>query len=144
MHSPGIKHWKVVKCILCYLFGTPNNEMFILKGNSYGKNTHMQLLGYSDSNWASDYDTQKSTSGNCFFLGDACISWLSKKQPTVATSPCEAEYRATFTATIDCVMLRRLLTDLCGVKRHPIPFLLIVTVLWYLEEIQYFVQEPSI
>ena len=45
-------------------------------------------------------------------LGSSCISWLSKKQPTVATSSCEAEYRAAFTATVECVWLRRLLADL--------------------------------
>ena len=47
------------------------------------------------------------------FLGNSCISWLSKKQPTVATSSCEAEYRAVFTATVECIWLRRLLMDLC-------------------------------
>ncbi|MCO5608682.1 hypothetical protein L7F22_062896 [Adiantum nelumboides] len=45
-------------------------------------------------------------------LGSSCISWLSKKQPTVATSSCEAEYRAVFTATVECVWLRRLMVDL--------------------------------
>ena len=45
-------------------------------------------------------------------LGSSCISWLSKKQPTVATSSCEAEYRAAFTATVECVWLRRLAADL--------------------------------
>ena len=30
----------------------------------------------------------------------------------MATSTCEAEYRAVFTATVDCVWLRRLLIDL--------------------------------
>ena len=54
-----------------------------------------------------------STSGNCFFFGNSCISWLSKKQPIVATSSCEAEYRAVFTATMECIWLRRLLMDLC-------------------------------
>ncbi|MCO5596083.1 hypothetical protein L7F22_050142 [Adiantum nelumboides] len=42
----------------------------------------------------------------------SCISWLSKKQPIVATSSCEAKYRAVFTATIECVWLRRLMADL--------------------------------
>ncbi|MCO5602053.1 hypothetical protein L7F22_056180 [Adiantum nelumboides] len=45
-------------------------------------------------------------------LGNSCISWLSKKQPTVATSSCEAEYKAVFTATVECVWLRRLMADL--------------------------------
>ncbi|MCO5596404.1 hypothetical protein L7F22_050466 [Adiantum nelumboides] len=45
-------------------------------------------------------------------LGSSCISWLSKKQPTVATSNFEAEYRAVFTATIECVWLKCLMADL--------------------------------
>ncbi|MCO5577048.1 hypothetical protein L7F22_030870 [Adiantum nelumboides] len=45
-------------------------------------------------------------------LGSPCISWLSKKQPTVATSSCEAEYKVVFTATVECVWLRRLMADL--------------------------------
>ena len=54
-----------------------------------------------------------SVSGNCFFLGDSCISWLSKKQPTVATSRCDAEYMAVFTATMECIWLRCLLMYPC-------------------------------
>ncbi|MCO5586304.1 hypothetical protein L7F22_040243 [Adiantum nelumboides] len=45
-------------------------------------------------------------------LGSSCISWLSKKQPTVATSSCEAGYRAVFTATVECVWLRHLMVDM--------------------------------
>ncbi|MCO5564328.1 hypothetical protein L7F22_017988 [Adiantum nelumboides] len=45
-------------------------------------------------------------------LGSSCISWLSKKQLTVATSNCEAKYRAIFIATIECVWLKRLMADL--------------------------------
>ncbi|MCO5612053.1 hypothetical protein L7F22_066315 [Adiantum nelumboides] len=45
-------------------------------------------------------------------LGSSCTSWLSKKKPIVATSSCEAEYKAVFTATIECVWLRRLMADL--------------------------------
>ncbi|MCO5552616.1 hypothetical protein L7F22_006130 [Adiantum nelumboides] len=45
-------------------------------------------------------------------LGSSCISWLSKKKPTMATSSGEAEYRAVFTATVECVCLRCLMADL--------------------------------
>ena len=69
MHSLGIKHWQVVRRILRYFSSTPDYAMFFPRGDSYGKNTHMQLLGYNDSDWAGDYDTPQSTSGNCFLLG---------------------------------------------------------------------------
>ena len=71
------------------------------------------LHAFTDSELVGCYDTRVSTSGDCFFLGNSCISWLSKKKPTVATSSCEAEYRAVFTATVECIWLRRLLMDLC-------------------------------
>ncbi|MCO5574898.1 hypothetical protein L7F22_028692 [Adiantum nelumboides] len=119
MHNPGMHHWQAVKRILRYLSGTPNLSMFFPRGDMYGKHSSMQLLGYSDSDWAGDFDTQHSTSENCFFLRNACISWLSKKQPTVATSTCEAEYRAAFMATVDCVGIRRLLADLCECQQAP-------------------------
>ncbi|MCO5605161.1 hypothetical protein L7F22_059341 [Adiantum nelumboides] len=45
-------------------------------------------------------------------LRSSCISWLSKKQPTVATSSCEAEYKAVFTAMVECVWLRCHMADL--------------------------------
>ena len=60
-----------------------------------------------DSDWPGCYNTRVSTSGFCFMLGSSCISWLSKKQPTVATSSCEAEYTAAFTGTVECVCLAK-------------------------------------
>ena len=108
MHSPGTKHWQVVKCIFCYLIGTKHLGMFYPKGD----HCHHIYMLFQDSNWAGCYDTRMSTNGFCFMLGNSCISWLSKKQPTVATSSCEAEYRAAFTTTVECVWLRRLMADL--------------------------------
>ena len=70
------------------------------------------LHAFSDSDWVGCYDTRVSTSGFCFMLGNSRISCLSKKQPTVATSSCEVEYRAVFTAIVECVWLRRLMADL--------------------------------
>lgn len=118
MHSPSTKHWKAVKRILCYLAGNPDYALFFPRGDRSGENV-VPLLVYSDSNWAGDFDTRHSSSGNCFFLGNACISWLSKKQSTMATSTCEYEYRATFTTTADYVWLRRLLGDLHECQQTP-------------------------
>ena len=110
MHSPGTKHWHAVKRIFRYLSGTRHFGLFYPKGGSLSLPS--DLHAFFDSVWAGCYDTRVSTSGFCFMLGNSCVSWLSKKQPTVATSSCEAEYRATFTATVECVWLRRLVADL--------------------------------
>ncbi|MCO5597826.1 hypothetical protein L7F22_051910 [Adiantum nelumboides] len=45
-------------------------------------------------------------------LGSSCTSWLSNKQHIVAASSCEAEYKAIFTASVECVWLRCLMADL--------------------------------
>ncbi|KAH7282043.1 hypothetical protein KP509_35G009500 [Ceratopteris richardii] len=105
VHCPRVKHWQVVKRIFHYLSGTRLLGLFYPKGGS-------DLHAFFDSDWIGCYDTRVSTSGFCFMLGSSCISWLSKKQPTVATSSCEVEYREAFTATVECVWLRRLVADL--------------------------------
>jgi hypothetical protein len=38
------------------------------------------LEGYSDSNWISDADEIKATSGYVFTIGGAAVSWRSYKQ----------------------------------------------------------------
>ena len=48
----------------------------------------------------------------CFSLGSGAISWSSKKQPTVALSSTEAEYRSTAVAACEDVWRKRILKDL--------------------------------
>ena len=47
-----------------------------------------------------------------FSLGSAAISWSSKKQPTVALSSTEAEYRGAAMAACEVAWLRKLLADM--------------------------------
>ncbi|XP_075103506.1 uncharacterized protein LOC142178077 [Nicotiana tabacum] len=51
-------------------------------------------IGYTDSDFQSDRDSRKSTSGNVFTLGGEAISWRSIKQTCVADSTMEVEYVA--------------------------------------------------
>ena len=106
MSNPSVDHWVGVKRVLRYLRGTIN---YGLRFTSKDEN---ELVGYSDSDWAGDVDTRRSTSGYAFFVGNLLISWSSKKQPTVAKSSTEAEYVALSTATQEAIWLRRLLSDL--------------------------------
>ena len=47
------------------------------------------LIGYCDSDWASDINTRKSTSGYAFILANAAITWKSRKQSTITLSSTE-------------------------------------------------------
>ena len=51
-------------------------------------------------------------SGFMFSFGSAAITWSSKKQPTVALSSTEAEYRGAAVAACEVAWLRTLLGDL--------------------------------
>ena len=66
------------------------------------------LHGYSDSDWG----VKHSTSGHCFILNQAALSWGSKKQPSIALSSCEAEIMAASTAATEAVHLSHLATEL--------------------------------
>ena len=88
MEEPKSMHWKAAKRILRYIRGTITDGLF------YSHLNNFELVGYSDSNWAVDMDDRKSTFRFAFFMENAVFSWMSKKQPIVTLSTCEAEYIA--------------------------------------------------
>ena len=72
----------------------------------------IRLEGYTDADWAGYKADRRSTSGFVFSLGIGAISWSSKKQPIVALSSTEAEYRGAVVAACEAVWLKRILKDL--------------------------------
>lgn len=106
MESPNQSHMKVARRIMRYLKGTQDFGLF------YDSTDNCALLGYSDSDWAGDLDDRKSTTGSCFTLGSAACSWVSRKQPTVALSTCEAEYMAAATSACQALWLASLLSEM--------------------------------
>jgi hypothetical protein len=72
----------------------------------------VQLAGYTDADWAGNAADRRSTSEYAFSVGSAAIAWSSKKQPTVALSSTEAEYRGAAIATCEAIWVKRLLQDL--------------------------------
>ena len=77
------------------------------------------MISYSDSDYARDRDTRRSTSGNLFLLGDGAVTWCSRRQTSVALSTIEAEYMALSQATQEAVWLRTLLEDLRKESQSP-------------------------
>ena len=63
---------------------------------------------------------RRSTNGFMFSLGSAAVTWSSKKQPTVALSSTEAEYRGAATAACEVVWLQKLLHDLDAQVDNPV------------------------
>ncbi|XP_073355215.1 uncharacterized protein [Aegilops tauschii subsp. strangulata] len=67
--------------------------------------------------------TRRSTSGFCVYLGDALVSWSSKRQATLSRSSAEAEYRVVANAVAECVWLRQLLGELlCPLRSATLVF----------------------
>ena len=106
MHAPTVVHLCMVKRILRYLKKT------IGRGIVMRRNGHTDIIGFSDSDWAGNTIDRRSTTGYCMFVGGNLVSWKSKKQPVVARSSAEAEYRAMAAASCEMVWLKNLLTDL--------------------------------
>lgn len=118
LSNPSSTHQKALTTAYRYLRGTAD------KGLVYGRNidpkdpSTTQVYGYTDSDFASDPDTRKSTSGFVFMLAGAAVSWRSKQQEIVTKSSCEAEYVAVDSAASEAVWLRLLLSEL-GYPQNP-------------------------
>ena len=107
--SPRDIDWIMLKHVLRYVKGTAEYKLCYSK-----RDGDLELVGFSDSDWASSIDDRRSTSGYCFYMNTECspISWKSKKQPTVALSSCEAEYMALGLCTQEALYLQRYISDL--------------------------------
>ncbi|KAK2971095.1 hypothetical protein RJ640_011825 [Escallonia rubra] len=88
----------------------------------YPRNSSIDLVGFSDSDYAGCLVDRKSTSGTCQFLGDALVSWHSKKQTSVALSTAEAEYVAAGSCCAQVLWMRQTLQDF-GVSLALIPIM---------------------
>ncbi|GJX58197.1 putative ribonuclease H-like domain-containing protein [Tanacetum coccineum] len=86
--SPKTSHLLAVKRIFRYLKGKPSLGLW------YSKDSPLELVAYTDSDYAGATLDRKSTTGGCQFLGNRLISWQCKKQTVVATSTTKAEYVA--------------------------------------------------
>eukprot|EP00253_Pinus_taeda_P006084 PITA_06084 len=62
--------------------------------------------------WAGNVVDKRSTSGCCFSLGFAMISWMNRKQKSIALSTAEAEYIVVSLTSCEAVWLRKLFGEL--------------------------------
>ncbi|XP_047174417.1 secreted RxLR effector protein 161-like [Vigna umbellata] len=104
--NPGMDNWKAAKKVLRYLQGTKEYML------TYRRSYHLEVIGYSDSDYAGCVDSRKSIFGHVYLLAGGEISWKSEKQSVIATSTMEAEFVACFEATVHALWLRNFVSRL--------------------------------
>jgi hypothetical protein len=102
---------EALKHLLWYVTATTDYGLQYARGDR-----QLRLLGYSDNDLAADVDGRRSTTGVMFFVGSSPVSWLSRKQTTVAKSSCEAEYMASAAAATQVTWLWRLLEEVTTIS----------------------------
>ena len=65
--NPGIEHWKAIKKVMRYLQGTKDYML------TFRRFDQLEVIGYSDSDFAGCVDNRKSTFGYLFLLGEGAI-----------------------------------------------------------------------
>ena len=101
--DPRKRHWYAALRVVKYIKGTKNY------GLCYTKDGLEKVIGYADSDWASDEEDRKSTTGWVFIYMGAAICWKSKKQPgRAARSTAEAELIALDQAVREALWLRKM------------------------------------
>ena len=97
----------VIKRIIRYLKGKPRVAIkYKFQEASEG------VTVFTDSDWAGDKVTRKSTSGGVVCRGQHTISWWCKLQSNIALSSCEAELNAALKGAVEGLNVQRLAASL--------------------------------
>ncbi|XP_065073527.1 uncharacterized protein LOC135697684 [Ochlerotatus camptorhynchus] len=103
--APTEADWTAAKRVVRYLKETMDWKLQL------GGKKAEDLVAFSDSGWAGDKSTRKSTTGYVVFYGGGAVCWVSRRQSCVTLSTMEAEYVALAETCQEVVWLRRLLED---------------------------------
>ncbi|XP_059307041.1 uncharacterized mitochondrial protein AtMg00810-like [Lycium ferocissimum] len=87
LHCPRVPHVLAALHVLRYLMSAP--DLGIVLNSS----SDCSLVAFSDFDWAYCPTLRRSDTGFYITLGGCPVSWKCKKQPTIALSSAEAEYR---------------------------------------------------
>jgi hypothetical protein len=99
------EHVNAVKRIIRYLIKTKHY------GIEYTR-SKFSINGFSDSDFAGDVDSRRSTTGYLFIINEGPVTWASHRQKTVALSTTEAEYMAACDASKEILWIKQFLSDI--------------------------------
>jgi hypothetical protein len=131
--DPKPEHWTAVMRILRYLKGTSDyglhyhkhlssyidnasdsprvrmsniRQPFAYSSHYFPGSANVNLVGYSDADFANSVDDRRSITGYVFLLAGAPLSWNTMTQHTTALSTMESEYYAVCKTTQEALYLR--------------------------------------
>ena len=107
MSSPKRGDWKAVEKIARYLKARPTMRC-IYKWQKIDA----AIWAFSDSDWAGDRVTRRSTTGGCLFRGWHAVKCWAKAQHVIALSSGEAELYACVKASSEAIGLQSLMRDM--------------------------------
>ena len=79
---------------------------------TYQRSDHLEIIGYSDSDFVGCIDSRRSIVSYVFMLAEGAISWKSVKQSLIATFTIEAEFIACYETSNQAIWLRNFITIL--------------------------------
>ncbi|KAM4061197.1 Integrase, catalytic core [Hirsutella rhossiliensis] len=106
-HNPGPKHRREARRCLAYLYHTRDRCICFSV-----KEAERRFLCASDSSFADNPETRKSSQGYVFLFLGGPVDWKATKQATVTTSSTEAELLALSSAAKEQMQFSRLIKEL--------------------------------
>ena len=113
--QPSLAACKLIVYLLRYIQGSTD------EGIRFSESS-FDLHVFSDSDWAGDRVTRRSTTGYIVFACGGPIVWQSKLQTTVSTSSMQAEYQAMYAGMQELVWIRGVLGEIGRPEVEPTPF----------------------
>ena len=74
----------------------------------------------TNADWEGSVDEWKSTTGATFYFRNCLVSWLSKKQSSIALSTTDVEYNVVVSCCSQVIWMKHALEDLLVKYEHPI------------------------
>ena len=103
-NNPGMEHWWGLLKLLGYVRKTCNYQLKL-------DCNEMNLIGYSDANFATNRDDRISMGGQFICLGKSPIVWRSFKEKSVTLSTMEAEFVSLVEAVKEIGWLQNVLKE---------------------------------